>query len=249
VRTIRSGRQEFCPRTGQSAKSSRGRLLLLGWRFSARRFLLSQSRIRKYSLISFPDSTSRCVGCIGAAILFTNLCPREAPSVVERRREKLRRTGQCKRILGRSSVGLAPGRRLALRGIPHWDWIFVHTFGPNCYGERGSLLGFGTTRLRNLSLAREIQLVRSQRIYIAWKDESYRLAGFSVLRRPPRNPQKSFMRDQLYVPAIESLAQCEGCEPAAPRALAKLETPQPGRSLRNRRERCLRAKKFFRNYS
>jgi len=167
------------------------------WRFFRRRF--SAFTVTEIAVLAHivPDVRSRCVGCYRAAILFHQLYVRvEAPSVAGSACEKSwRRTGSASGILGGVPVGLAPATVLACTKDSHTGiWDFVHTFGPNLLcGRRGSLL-VRHDQIRTCVSAGKSELVPQPRIYIAWKMNRYRLAGFSVLRRRTRNPQKSFMR-------------------------------------------------------
>jgi len=246
-RTIRSGRQEFCPGR-QSAKISRAVFLLLGVALLRRRFLLSQfHEIRSTAPYRFPMYGLGCWLLIALQFYFTNFMPGGSVRCwIHARKVGGERGRQAESWA--DSRGTRSATPRVYEGFTHWiGFLFIRS-DRICYVGEEARFSLRTTRLRTCVSPGKSELGSAAKEFTSrGKDESLPSCGVSVLRRRTRNPQKKlYARTTDFVPAIESWRSAKAASRPLPEPLAKLETPQLRESLRNRRERCLRAKNFFR---
>jgi len=170
-------KQGFCPRR-QKRKTLAGRSFCCSaCASSAGDFCFHSPEIRHTRSISFPD-TSRC-WLLSRCNLFHQLYSAWSSVRAGAHREKLARTGSAAESWAESLDSLLRTRPRGTK-IHTLDLDFVHTFDRIFMGK--GRFSLRTTRLRP-ALGPGNPIVRSQRIYIAWKMNPYRLRCFSLAAR------------------------------------------------------------------
>jgi Zn-dependent protease with chaperone function len=151
--------------------------------------------------------------------------------LLERMRERLAANGAVQaESWGGIPVGLAPADRPRVyEGFTHWDLGFLFIRSDRiCYVGEEARFSLRHDQITDLRLGPgNPSWFRSQRIYIAWKDESRQASGvFSFAAAHPESAKKLFARTADLFEQLNRWRSAKSAGRPLPEPLAKLETPQ-----------------------
>jgi len=151
--------------------------------------------------------------------------------LLERMREKLATNGAVQaESWGGIPVGLAPADRPRVyEGFTHWDLGFLFIRSDRiCYVGEEARFSLRHDQITDLRLGPgNPSWFRSQRIYIAWKDESLPSRGvFSLAAAHPESAKKLYARTTDLFQQLNRWRSAKSASRPLPEPLTKLETPQ-----------------------
>jgi hypothetical protein len=151
--------------------------------------------------------------------------------LLERMRERLAANGAVQaESWGGIPVGLAPADRPRVyEGFTHWDLGFLFIRSDRiCYVGEEARFSLRHDQITDLRLGPgNPSWFRSQRIYVAWKDESRQASGvFSFAAAHPESAKKLCARTTDLFQQLNRWRSAKSAGRPLPEPLAKLETPQ-----------------------
>jgi len=196
---------------------------------------ISAFTVQKFAVLApyrFPMYGLGVLVAIALQFYFTNFMSawRLRP-LLERMREKLAANGAVQaESWGGVPVGLAPADRPRVyEGFTHWDLGFLFIRSDRiCYVGEEARFSLRHDQITDLRLGPgNPSWFRSQRIYIAWKDESLPSCGvFSLAAAHPESAKKLYARTTDLFQQLNRWRSAKAASRPLPEPLAKLETPQ-----------------------